>query len=155
VLSLVSDRWQTARDFFRDLAIAIGFMAVVIPLVGVLAYMLGGSGSDATVNIPPKTGFELVVFLALATSAGFAEELVFRGYITQQFGAWTGSYKIAVILQAIAFGLAHGFYGKLMLAVMLQGWLLGLLARWRNSLRPGMLAHGLQDSVGGIVAFFS
>jgi uncharacterized protein len=42
-----------------------------------------------------------------------------------------------------------------MLAVMLQGWLLGLLAYWRKSLRPGMLAHGLQDSIGGIVAFFS
>ena len=44
--------------------------------------MLGGSGNDATVNIPPKIGFELVVFLALATSAGFAEELVLRGYLT-------------------------------------------------------------------------
>jgi membrane protease YdiL (CAAX protease family) len=96
-----------------------------------------------------------VVFLALAASAGFAEELVFRGYLTQQFSAWTGSYTIAVILQGIVFGLAHGFYGKAMLAVMLQGWLLGLLANWRKSLRPGMLAHGLQDSIGGIVAFFS
>jgi hypothetical protein len=42
-----------------------------------------------------------------------------------------------------------------MFAIMLQGCLLGLLACWRKSLRPGMLAHGLQDSIGGIVAFFS
>jgi hypothetical protein len=35
------------------------------------------------------------------------------------------------------------------------GWLLGLLAYWRKSLRPGMLAHGLQDSIGGLVSFFS
>jgi membrane protease YdiL (CAAX protease family) len=42
-----------------------------------------------------------------------------------------------------------------MVLIMVQGWLLGLLAYWRKSLRPGMLAHGLQDAIGGIVAFFS
>ena len=50
---------------------------------------------------------------------------------------------------------AHGYYGKAMLATMVHGWLPGLLAYWRNSLRPGMLAHGLQDALGGVVAFFS
>jgi membrane protease YdiL (CAAX protease family) len=153
--TLVSGHWQTPRAFFKDLGLAIGFMIVVVPLVGALAYLLGASNNTALANIPPKAAFELVVFLALAASAGFAEELVFRGYLTQQFSAWTGSYATAVILQGIVFGLAHGFYGKAMLAVMLQGWLLGLLANWRKSLRPGMLAHGLQDSIGGIVAFFS
>ena len=76
-------------------------------------------------------------------------------YLTQQFSAWTGSRAIAVILQGIVFGLADGFYGKAMLAVTLQGCLLGWLAYWRKSLRPGMMAHGLQDGIGGIVAFFS
>ena len=155
VSSLVSGQWQTARAFFKDLGLAIGFMVVVVPLVGVLAYFLGAGTNSAVANIPPKTVFELLAFLALTASAGFAEELVFRGYLTQQFSAWTGSVAMAVILQGIVFGLAHGFYGKAMLAVTLQGWLLGLLASWRKSLRPGMLAHGLQDSIGGIIAFFS
>ena len=153
--SLVSGHWQTPRAFFKDLGLAIGFMIVVIPLVGVLAYFLGANTNSAVANITPKAVFELVVFLALAASAGFGEEFVFRGYLTQQFSAWTGSRAIAVILQGIVFGLAHGFYGKAMFAIMLQGWLLGLLACWRKTLRPGMLAHGLQDSIGGIVAFFS
>ena len=155
VSSLVSGRWQTSRAFFKDLGLAIGFMVVVVPLVGVLAYFLGAGTNSAVANIPPKTVLEVLVFLALTASAGFGEELVFRGYLTQQFSAWTGSGAIAVILQGIVFGLAHGFYGKAMLAVMLQGWLLGLLAYWRKSLRPGMLAHWLHDSIGGIVAFFS
>jgi uncharacterized protein len=153
--SLVSGHWRSPRAFFRDLGLAIGFMVVVIPLVGVLAYLLGANTNSAVANIPPKTVFELLVFLGLAASAGFAEELVFRGYLTQQLSAWTSSSAIAVILQGTVFGLAHGFYGKAMLAVMVQGWLLGLLAHWRKSLRVGMLAHGLQDSVGGILAFFS
>jgi CAAX protease family protein len=153
--SLISGSWQPRRAFLKDLGLAIGFMVVVIPTVGALAYLLGANDNSAIPNIPPKTLFELLIFLGLAASAGFAEELIFRGYLTQQFSAWTGSYSIAVILQGIFFGLAHGFYGKAMLAVMVQGWLLGLLAYWRKSLRPGMLAHGLQDSIGGIVAFFS
>jgi membrane protease YdiL (CAAX protease family) len=152
---LISGQWQTARAFFRDLGLAVGFLVVVIPTVGALAFLLGANANRALDNIPPKTLFELLVFLAMSASAGFAEELVFRGYLTQQFSAWTGRYSIAVILQGIVFGLAHGFYGKAMLAVMVQGWLLGLLVYWRKSLRPGMLAHGLQDSIGGIVAFLS
>jgi membrane protease YdiL (CAAX protease family) len=155
VSSLVSGRWQTPRAFFRDLGLAIGFMIVVVPLVGVLAYFLGAGGNRAVADIPPKALHELVVFLVLTASASFAEELIFRGYLIQQFTAWTGSRAIAITLQGIAFGLAHGFYGKAMLAIMLQGWLLGLLACWRKSLRPGMLAHFLQDSIGGIVAFCS
>jgi hypothetical protein len=40
-----------------------------------------------------------------------------------------------------------------MLVIMVHGCLLGVLAWWRKSLRPGMLAHGIQDSLGGVVGF--
>ncbi len=155
IRDLVSGRWDTGRAFFRDLGVALAFLAIVIPTVGALAYLLGADANRALNNIPPKTLFELLVFLGMSASAGFAEELVFRGYLTQQLNAWTGRYSSAIILQGIIFGLAHGFYGKAMLAVTVQGWLLGFLVYWRKSLRSGMLAHGLQDSIGGIVAFFS
>jgi uncharacterized protein len=42
-----------------------------------------------------------------------------------------------------------------MVVVLVEGCLLGSLAYWRKSLRPGMVAHGLQDSIDGVVAFFS
>jgi membrane protease YdiL (CAAX protease family) len=77
-----------------------------------------------------STKIDLVVFLALSASAAFAEELIFR-----RCCAWV--------------------YGKGMLAIMVQGWLLGLLAAWRKSLRPGMLAHWLPDTVNGVVAFLT
>ena len=153
--TLVSGHWQTLGAFFRDLGLAVGFLVVAIPLVGGLAYLLGGNADRTLANITPKTGFELLVWLGMAATAGFCEELVFRGYLTRQFSAWTGSRVFAVVLQGVAFGLAHGYYHKIMVVVMVQGWLLGLLAYWRKSLRPGMLAHGLQDAIGGLVAFFS
>jgi membrane protease YdiL (CAAX protease family) len=155
IASLVSGRWQALGSFFRDLGLAVGFLIVAIPLVGILAYLFGGGANSALENITPKTGFELVVWLGMSATGGFCEELVFRGYLTQQFGAWTGSLLCAVVLQGMVFGLAHGYYHKIMIVVMVQGWLLGVLAYWRKSLRPGMLAHGLQDGIGGLVAFFS
>ena len=153
--TLVSGRWPTLSAFFRDLGLAAGFLVVAIPLVGGLAHLLGGDANNNVANITPQTALELLLWLGLAATAGFCEELTFRGYLTRQFTAWIGSRTFGIVLQGIAFGLAHGFYHKLMLVIMVQGWLLGLLAYWRKSLRPGMLAHGLQDAIGGVVAFFS
>ena len=153
--SLVSGRWQTLGAFFRDLGLAVGFIVVAVPLIGVLVHLIGGDANSNVDNITPKTGFELVVWLGLSATGGFCEELTFRGYLTRQFSAWTGSRVFAIVLQGVAFGLAHGYYQKVMVVIMVQGWLLGLFAYWRKSLRPGMLAHGLQDAIGGLVAFFS
>jgi hypothetical protein len=155
ISSLIAGRWQTLGAFFKDLGLGVGFMVVVIPLVGVLAYLMGGVAESTMSNITPKSPFELLVFLGVSATGGFCEELVFRGYLTRQFSAWSGSRALGIVLQGVAFGLAHGYYHWVMVAPMVQGWLLGLLAYWRKSLRPGMLAHGLQDGIGGLVSFFS
>jgi uncharacterized protein len=154
--SLVSGRWQTLRSFLRDLGISIGFLVVVVPLIGLLVHILGAGINISHADITPKNVFQLVVWLVLTTTCGgFCEEIIFRGYLTQQFSAWTGSVRLAIFLQGVIFGLGHGFYGTAMFAIMVHGWLLGMLAYWRKSLLPGMLAHGLQDSIGGIIAFFT
>ena len=153
--SLVSGRWQTVGAFFRDLGLGVGFLVIAVPLIGALVHLIGGDANSNVANITPKTVFELVVWLGLAATGGFCEELIFRGYLTRQFNAWTGSCLFAILLQGVVFGLAHGYYQKVMVVIVVQGWLLGLLAYWRKSLRPGMLAHGLQDAIGGVVAFFS
>ena len=157
--SLVSGRWQTLGAFFRDLGLAVGFLVIAVPLIGGLMllflHFFGGNPNSALFDITPKTALELVVWLGMSATAGFCEELIFRGYLTRQFSAWTGSLVFAVILQGIVFGLAHGYYRQGMVVIMVQGLLLGLLAWWRKSLRPGMLGHGLQDAIGGVVAFLS
>lgn len=64
--------------------------------------------------------------------------------------------RSASSFQGILFGLGHAYYGgKLMLIIMVHGYLLGLLTSWRKSLRPAMLAHGLQNVLGGVVEFVS
>jgi uncharacterized protein len=155
--ALISGRWATLGAFFKDLGIAVGFLVLVIPLVGLLIHFLkaGATGAAGGNANTPSTPLEFVVFLLLALSGSFSEELFFRGYLTQQFFAWTGSRIFAILAQGVLFGLAHGYYGRVMLAIMVHGWLLGALAHWRKSLRPAMLAHGVEDVLGGTIAFLS
>jgi hypothetical protein len=153
--SLIGGRWDSAGNFFKDVGLSLAFLVVAVPLLGVLAHFVGASNNISHANITPKTLGQLATWVVLATTGGFCEELIFRGYLVQQFRAWTGSVVWAVVIQGILFGLAHGFYGLAMVVVTIHGCLLGVLAAWRKSLRPGMLAHGLQDLTGGVIAFFS
>ena len=153
--SLDSGRWQSPKSFFRDLGFGVGLIVVAVPVSNGLIHLLRVHTNSTLAAILPQTVFELVVWLGLSVTGGYCEELIFRGYLTRQFGAWTGSRAWGIILQGVAFGLGHGYYGIAMLAIMVHGWLLGVLAGWRKSLRPGMLAHGLQDVLGGVLGFFA
>ena len=61
------------------------------------------------------------------------------------------SRPAGVAVQALVFGASRGYQPvNFMIAIALFGGLFGLLAQWRRSLRPGMLAHFLQDGVLGL-----
>ena len=91
-------------------------------------------------------------YLLLTLTAGICEELIFRGYLYKHFAAITGSLLAGLVLQGILFGAAHGYQGpKYMLIIAIYGCLFGLLAQWRRSLRPGMMAHFLQDGIIGLI----
>jgi uncharacterized protein len=153
---IVSGRWQSFWEFLRDLGLGIGFFVVEMVLLILASWAFSLSASQADMSNMPRTGFEAAVWVVSSLSAGFCEELIFRGYLTRQFTRWTGSNAAAVLIQGLAFGLSHGYKGmSFMILVMTYGWLWGGLAHWRKSLRPGMLAHCLQDVTIGLVAFFA
>jgi membrane protease YdiL (CAAX protease family) len=88
-------------------------------------------------------------YLFLALTAAICEEIIYRGYLQRQFTGWRAS--IGIVLQGMIFGASHSYQGKTMLlTICVYGCLFGLLARWRDSLRPEMMAHFLQDGVGGL-----
>jgi membrane protease YdiL (CAAX protease family) len=73
--------------------------------------------------------------------------------LQRQFTALTHAVGVGIVLQAIAFAVGHGYQGwKYVLLIAVLATMLGLLAHWRKRLRPGMIAHALQDGVSGIVA---
>jgi len=90
-------------------------------------------------------------FLVADLTAGFVEEFIFRGYIQRQIQALCGSTILASTLQVLVFTQGHFYQGLLRLVPVLPiGVLLTVVALWRQSLVPGMIAHGLGD---GLVAF--
>jgi hypothetical protein len=49
------------------------------------------------------------------------------------------------------FGISHGYQGlEACVKIAIGGALFGLLALWRSSLRPGIVAHAGTDILGGI-----
>lgn len=151
---LVGGSWTRPGAFFRDLGIAIGFLLIFgIGVINGLGYLLKAEPNQAIRNLYPQDYVEVMLWVLLALTAGFCEEVIFRGYLHRQFTALTRAAIGGIVLQGVVFGVSHGYQGwKFMLIISVYGILFGLLAHWRRSLRPGMIAHFLQDGAGGLIA---
>jgi membrane protease YdiL (CAAX protease family) len=148
---LVGGRWAGVGDVLRDVAIAVPFW-VVWELTAVFVHRLLGPNTAKSVDVLlPRTAGEILAWIAVCLTAGFCEEAVFRGYFQPQVRVLTGSASVAVAAQAILFGIAHGYQGfQNVVVITVLGALYGLLALWRRSTRPGMLAHAWSDVYGGL-----
>jgi membrane protease YdiL (CAAX protease family) len=122
-------------------------------VLGALDHFLKAAPNQAIRNLIPNGSIEVLLFLMTSVTAGFCEELIYRGYLQRQFTALTRAVTGGIVLQTVAFALGHAYQGwKYVLLIAVLAAMLGLLAHWRKSLRPGMIAHALQDGVGGIMA---
>jgi uncharacterized protein len=151
IARLISARPLTARTLVIDALLGLLLLALLIGAqYGV--ERLTGPGDTILVRRMLVGRAELIpLWLALAASAGFVEELVFRGYFQRQFGAWLASPWAGVIAQAVLFGVTHGYQGGLLiLRICLLGLLFGAAALLRRSLIPGMVAHAATDIIGGL-----
>ncbi|HTX76758.1 MAG TPA: CPBP family intramembrane glutamic endopeptidase [Terracidiphilus sp.] len=103
-------------------------------------------------RLAPATASEIAAWILVCALAGFAEEIVFRGYLQRQFTAWgRGALWCGVVFSAILFGMAHGYQGaRNMVLLSVFGALFSLLAIFRRSLRAGMIAHAWQDLIAGL-----
>jgi hypothetical protein len=163
---LIGGRWEKVEDFLLDLGLAIGFMLVAGILLLGLRIALGtidlhnlekvkNDTKQMLGPIAPHTYLEAGLFMLLSVCAGLFEEIIFRGYFQRQFHALSRNTAIGIIVSGIIFGLAHGYQGRrMMIVIAVFGMFFGILAYFRKSLRPGMMAHAIQDSYSGIVLFF-
>jgi membrane protease YdiL (CAAX protease family) len=148
---LVGGRWASAKDVFVDCGLALGLWTLWKLVEMAWNRWLGPGHAASIQTFLPQRGLEIPLWIGVSISAGFCEELVFRGYFQRQFEALTHSRWIALSLQAVLFGVSHGYQGiEASAKIACFGALYGLLAVRRGSLRPGMMAHAYGDVLSGI-----
>jgi membrane protease YdiL (CAAX protease family) len=154
LFALVGGRWSSLRDVLTDFGIALPFWVVWETTAWLVGLVLGPSRAKTLDILLPRGVIESLLWLALSASAGFCEEIVYRGYLQRQLRAFTGSGALAVFGQALVFGVGHAYQGwKNVVVITVLGVLYGLLVVWRKNLRSSMLAHAWSHIYGGHLKF--
>jgi membrane protease YdiL (CAAX protease family) len=107
--------------------------------------------SPLLVELLPKTRTERIIFVFVAITAGFCEELVFRGFLIPSLTVVAGGGTVALLLSSALFGVLHSYQSWL--GVLRAGALGALLAvpfLVSGSILPSMLSHTLIDIIGGV-----
>jgi CAAX protease family protein len=157
--ALIGGRWMNLEEFLRDIFYAAAFWVCALSVLGFGAHLLhlDQAGKVEAMRkqlgfLTPESRLELAVWFCVSATAGFCEEIIFRGYLQRQFAALSKSMLIGVLLSAAVFGASHGYEGVArMLLIGIYGLMFGLLAWRRKSLRPGMMAHAWHDAFSGAV----
>jgi membrane protease YdiL (CAAX protease family) len=134
----------------REIALGVGFGAgvwllvtITTLLLSLLIRLLGGEEVLAQ-EIPPLVvwiaSLPVSIRVAASLSAGFAEELFFRGFLQPRIG---------VSLSTVLFVLAHvGYeYPSMLVGITLLSLVFGLLVRWRGNIWAAVAAHTVFDVV--------
>jgi uncharacterized protein len=113
-----------------------------------------GHHADTDQGIPMFWGGSRAVqfslnLILIAVVVPIVEELCDRGLgftLLSRFGP-----KVALWGTALSFGLGHGFLGALPI-FFIVGWMLGRLRMRTGSVYPGMVMHGVFNTVATILA---
>jgi membrane protease YdiL (CAAX protease family) len=101
----------------------------------------------------PHTAGERRGFFLLALSAGFCEEVLFRGFVMWYVALWSGPV-LAVAISSILFGLQHSYLGRQhVLTTSVTGAVLAFIVVASGSLWPAILIHAAMDLFSGDLGF--
>lgn len=150
--ALVGRGWTSARRAAVDLASAAGLVVLIVGSESIWAHFSRATPSAAVLAILPATPLEKAVWVLVAVSAGFCEEVVYRGYLYVQLSAFLRSRNGAILGQALLFGLAHAQQGLgPALRFSVYGIAFAVVAVRRRSLYAGIVAHTAIDLTSGLL----
>ena len=106
----------------------------------------------------PSNKLEFQHFIILSFTAGFCEEVIFRGYFIQYLMTWTGTdlqgQWLAVLIPGLVFAVSHWYQGwKAVLKIMVLAIIFGFIFLETKSLWIVIILHFLIDLVGGYIAY--
>lgn len=132
------------------LAAWVGGLTFAAVAILVVARRMGVRESPILLRLLPETPAEKNVFAGLSVTAGFCEELVFRGFLLLVFTDSLGTAG-AVGLSTVVFALSHAYQEpKGAARAGLLGLLLALPPVLSGCLWPSIVAHTAIDLLGGI-----
>ena len=103
--------------------------------------------------ILPHTLAERRWFMLLSCTAGFCEEVLYRGYLIWVIGAFVG-VPGAVVTSVVLFGAGHAYQGrKGIVKTSLAGLAMALVYVASGWLIPGMIIHAVIDANSGALAY--
>ena len=129
----------------------IFFLAVMVPMWRKKA-MLNPSGAYRSM---PQTTGEMGVWAAISLSAGFVEEITYRGLLFGILDYWLHNWWAAAILCAVSFGIGHAIQGwksgaiVFVISVVMQG-----LVYVTGTLYVAMVVHAVYDFIAGAVYLY-
>lgn len=160
---LIGGRWEHFEDFLLDIAIGLGGWISCYIAAALIALSIGltkhpeslRKAKSAIEFLYPHTTWESIVAVGLALTAGICEETIFRGYLQRQFSGYAKNAWVGLVAGALLFGASHGYQTWWqMVLICVIGLILGSMAHFRKSLRPGILTHTLIDSASLLLGRF-
>jgi uncharacterized protein len=106
---------------------------------------------DRLQKLAPGSRVEMAAFVILCLTAGFCEEILYRGWLVTILLVATGSPWIAIIAGATVFGVGHAYQGvTAVLRAAFVGLQLAALYIMVGSLIPGQILHAGVDLLIGV-----
>jgi uncharacterized protein len=136
----------------QDIGYAALAYALIYGCVALIGHGFHHDSQQANVVLPqlPTGALAMSVWIGVSLAAGIGEEIVFRGYLQRQLAAITGRPMIAILVQAILFGIGHAYEGPGAVAdIVVIGLILGSLAAWRGNIRAAIPVHAALDILAG------
>jgi membrane protease YdiL (CAAX protease family) len=157
--ALSGGRWKSWKSVAIDLAIVVPFWFLWEGSAYGAHWLLtsrvsGSEGVKTVASLLPQSLLEVLLWIATSITAGICEEMAFRGFVQRQLHALSGNVVVAVVGQALVFGLFHSYQGWTNVAVIsVLGVLYGALAAWRGNLRANIISHAVTDIWEGWLKF--
>jgi membrane protease YdiL (CAAX protease family) len=123
------------------------FYFAVATVSGWISLYFGEKESPYALALRPQTTLERFVWVgAMSPTAGFCEEIIFRGIAISVAFMLGADAVIAVVMTSFLFALGHAVYGTTwMIGTMVLGVASAAVVLWSGSLWPAIIAHTLYD----------